>query len=258
MHWLQTLDIGLFRFANTTLSNPAFDAVMPFFSGNALFFPMATLAGLLLAWKGRARGVVCVLMLVLIVALGDGLVCLTIKEVVGRQRPFLVLPDVHLLVGQSNTGSMPASHAANWFAATMVAFVYYRRSVWFMLPVAGLVSFSRMYNGVHFPSDVLAGAVLGAGYAVAGVWALNTMWHWAGRKWFPLWWKKMPSLVEFQEDRPAGQNNGGGGEMGPEIARPAGTSPLDCHWLRLGYLWIGALLVARLAYVAGRTIELSE
>src|SRR6516162_4969936 len=118
MHWLQTLDTGLFRFVNHTLSNPFFDAVMPFFSDNALFFPCATLAGLLLAWKGRARGAVCVLMLVLIVALGDGLVCLTIKNAVGRQRPFLVLPDVHLLVGKGNSGSMPSSHAANWFAAT--------------------------------------------------------------------------------------------------------------------------------------------
>ena len=68
--------------------------------------------------------------------------------------------------------SMPSSHAANWFAATMILFVYYRRSLWFMLPGAMLVSFSRIYNGVHYPSDVLAGAILGAGYAAASVWTL--------------------------------------------------------------------------------------
>ena len=37
-----------------------------------------------------------------------------------------------------------------------------------MLPMALAVSFSRVYNGVHYPSDVLAGAILGAGYAAAG------------------------------------------------------------------------------------------
>src|SRR5262252_6543074 len=138
MHWLQSLDTSLFRFANSALSNPVFDVVMPFASGNSLFFPVAILAALFLAWKGRARGTICVLMLILIVSLGDGLVCLTIKNAVGRQRPFLVLPDVNLIVGKSGTGSMPSSHAANWFAATMVAYIYYRRSVWFMVPIACL------------------------------------------------------------------------------------------------------------------------
>ena len=91
---------------------------------------------------------------------------------------------------------MPSSHAANWFAATMILFIYYRRSVWFMLPGAILVGFSRIYNGVHYPSDVLAGAILGAGYAAASVWSLNALWQWAGRKWFPLWWEKFPSLLD--------------------------------------------------------------
>ena len=92
--------------------------------------------------------------------------------------------------------SMPSSHAANWFAATMILFIYYRRSLWFMLPGAILVSFSRIYNGVHYPSDVLAGAILGAGYAAASVWTLNSLWQWAGRNWFPLWWRNFPSLLD--------------------------------------------------------------
>ena len=55
----------------------------------------------------------------------------------------------------------------SWFAATMVAFLFYRRSVRFFLPVAVAVSYSRIYNAAHFPSDVLVGAILGAGYGVA-------------------------------------------------------------------------------------------
>src|SRR5262245_33856142 len=109
MDWLQSLDTGLFRLINLKMSNPVFDRVMPFLSGNALFWPVLTLAGLLLICKGRARGIVCVLMLSLIVSLGDGLICRTMKEAVGRERPFLVLPEVHCLLGKGRSGSMPSS-----------------------------------------------------------------------------------------------------------------------------------------------------
>ncbi len=83
MDWLKTLDGDLFRFINLRLINPVCDAVMPFASGNALFRPLLVLAGILLIWKGRARGLLCVLMLALILPLGDGLICNTIKHAVG-------------------------------------------------------------------------------------------------------------------------------------------------------------------------------
>ncbi len=194
--------------------------------------------------------------------------------------------------------SMPSSHAANWFAATMILFIYYRRSVWFMLPGAILVSFSRIYNGVHYPSDVLAGAILGAGYAAASVWSLNALWQWAGRNWFPLWWRKFPSLIDLSPRAEADEGeeshssvsssprpgahpaagarlssaaaartaNASGHALGtPGLKRPTapGDSRLpqatvDQHWLRLGYIWIAVLLLARLAYIASGTIQLSE
>src|SRR6516162_5890940 len=102
MHWLQTLDVGLFRFINGTLSNSIFDQIMPFVSGDERSFPLFRL-GLVLAaaWficKGGARGRVCLLMLLVAVAVGDGLVCNTIKHAVARPRPFLTLEGVHCLV----------------------------------------------------------------------------------------------------------------------------------------------------------------
>src|SRR5665811_2052985 len=95
MDWLQTLDGDLFRLINLRLINPVCDVVMPFASGNVLFRPLLLLAGLLLIWKGRARGVLCLLMLALIIPLGDGLIYNTIKHAVRRPRPFMVLPEVH-------------------------------------------------------------------------------------------------------------------------------------------------------------------
>jgi membrane-associated phospholipid phosphatase len=77
----------------------------------------------------------------------------------------------------------------------MVALIYYRKSLRFMLPAASLVSFSRVYNGVHYPSDVLAGAVIGAGNAAATLWVLESLWQWCGPKWFAAASRAMPSLL---------------------------------------------------------------
>ena len=269
MHWLQALDTSLFLFVNRSLANPVFDWLMPILSGNAFFFPAVFLLGVGLLWKGNARLRLCVLLLVLILPLGDSFICNTIKHAVARPRPFVTLPEARLFgrpgngyippqINESsvdmavNTGgrdSLPSSHAANWFAATMILFLFYRRSLWFMLPLALAVSFSRVYNGVHFPGDVLAGAILGAGYAAAGLTALQAAWQWAGKKWFPLWHAQLPSLLHPEAGRQDSESE-------PTLATRHPS--LDTHWLHLGYLVIFALLIVRWIYIASGTIDLEK
>ena len=250
MPWLEALDVSLFRFINGTLSNPLFDAVMPWLSGNRMFAPAILLLIVILIWRGRGKGVLFLLLLALAIGVTDGLVCNTLKHAVGRARPNLVLENVHLLVGSSTSGSMPSSHAANWFAATMVAFLFQRRSWRVMLPLALAVSLSRVCNGVHYPSDVLAGAILGAGSGFAVVFGLNAMWQFVGCKWFPLWHERLPSLVP-RERGPLPKSR-------PDLSPETRLRELDRHWLRAGYVLIIALTLARWGYVAGKTIELSE
>ena len=71
MHWLQTLDTSLFRFINGSLSNPLFDSVMPWVSGNRFFAPLVLLAAAVLVWRGRTQALICVLALATVVPLGD-------------------------------------------------------------------------------------------------------------------------------------------------------------------------------------------
>jgi 4-amino-4-deoxy-L-arabinose transferase-like glycosyltransferase/membrane-associated phospholipid phosphatase len=249
MHWLLSLDIGLFHFINRSLGNPLFDWLMPILSGSGVswFIPVAVALVIAILCFGNARARLCALLIFLVVALGDPLITNTVKHAVARPRPCITLPDVVERLGCTETGSMPSAHAANWFAVTMVAFLFYRRSAWFLLPMALAVSFSRVYNGVHYPSDVLAGAILGAGYAAAFALVTEMAWQYFGKKWFPLWHAKLPSLVpnlkiEKKEITPLAVHNS--------------QFTIDQHWLRLGYALIFVTLVAHWIYLASGTIDL--
>jgi len=242
--WLQSGDDALFRLINHTLRNGVLDALMPLASDTPGFVPVVILALVALIWKGGARGRICAAMLVLGLCAGDWVIADTIRHGVARLRPFYRFPDAHVLVGKSGSFSMPSSHALNWFLATIIVFIFYRKSIYYMLPLAVIVSFSRIYNGVHYPSDVLAGAVIGAGCGAAVVWSANALWQWAGRRWFPLWQARLPSLMQPAPRTPS------------SILRPP-SSP-DNQWLNLGYVLIALLLLVRLAYLAAGKIELSE
>ena len=277
MHWLQTLDTNLFLFVNQSLANPFFDWLMPVLSGgNGVkggFLLLAFAAGLALLWFGNRRSRLFVLLMVLIVATNDGLLCNTIKHAVARPRPFVTLPEarvfgnvgegyvppeinqygVDMAASKGSRNSMPSSHAANWFAATMVVFLFDRRSLWFMLPMALAVAFSRVYNGVHYPSDVLAGAILGAGYAAAAVIGLQAAWNWIGKKWFPSWHAQLPSLLnpEVRVQR----SEVGSQKPETETQNPAKS---EIEWFRLGCILIFAMLIGRWIYLASGAVELSQ
>ena len=254
MHWLQTIDTALFRFINGSLSNPFCDWLMPIMSGGdgvmRWFVPLAVVMVVGTLCFGSARARLCALMIFLVVALGDPLVINTIKHLVERPRPCMVLPGVVERLGCTTSGSMPSAHAANWSAMTMVLFLFYRRSLWFMLPLALTVSFSRVYNGVHYPSDVLAGMILGAGYAAAGVVAAQSIWNWAGRKWFPVWHARLPSLLKAEGRRQKAEPDAAKSEIGNRKS--------EIQWLRLGYILIFIMLMASWGYLASGTIQLSQ
>ena len=246
MSWLQSLDERLFKFINQSLSHWTLDLAMPWFAGNGLIMAVAILS-VLLVCKGGIRGVICVVLLLLALSLSDW-VCNVLKYVIARPRPFISLADANVLIGRGSSFAMPSSHAANWFAISMVALVYYRKSAWFMLPLAILMGFSRVYNGVHYPSDVVVGMFVGGGAAAALLCSFALLWRWAGQTWFPVWWRKMPSLLNPSLARKP--------EPGEE-ALPSRAPNLDSHFLHLGYVVILVVLFARLLYIASDAIELT-
>ena len=94
-----------------------------------------------------------------------------VKEAFDRPRPFETVPEADPLVGYTLGDSFPSGHAATSFAGAVVLALLVRRALPLLFALAAAVAFSRAYVGVHYPGDVLAGALLGTAWALAG-WAL--------------------------------------------------------------------------------------
>ena len=183
---LVAIDTVLFALLNTKLTHPVLDSVMPFVTEQENWYPV--LIGLWLAlviWGGR-RGRMAAMALVIAVALTDQISCSIIKPLVGRVRPCNALSPAQcrLLVGRSSAMSFPSAHAANSFAMATVASWRFSRFAPLFYLVAVAVAYSRVYVGVHYPLDSLAGAVLGALVGRLAIWLVVGL----RRRW-DRWWE---------------------------------------------------------------------
>ncbi len=95
------------------------------------------------------------------------LVATLLKAVFERPRPFEALAAADPLLGATVGASMPSGHAATAFAGAVVLSVLLRRAAPALFVLAAAIAFSRIYVGVHYPLDVLAGAALGAAFGGA-------------------------------------------------------------------------------------------
>lgn len=154
------IETKLFYLINKNCVNPLFDILMPFMSlmgeGDALF----VIAVMMLFFKNRdvkKAGIV----LLLGITVGYYFVHI-IKDVVARPRPFLALPDARVLyLLDEKSFSFPSGHAAAAFMAAVVLSKFFKR-YWIFFSIASLIAISRVYVGVHYVSDIAAGAIAGA------------------------------------------------------------------------------------------------
>lgn len=159
---LWTFDRLVFRVINSGMSQPMLDWLMPQVTSLRwwLLFFVLGIGWLLL--RGGNRGRWCVIMVALTVGVADLATNRVIKPLVGRVRPCHALPDCVLRIPCPEGPSFPSSHAVNMSALATVLTVCYRRWWWLWWCAALLVGYSRIYVGVHYPSDVLAGWCIGA------------------------------------------------------------------------------------------------
>ncbi len=168
-HFLYSIDVQIFYFINHTLANPVFDKFFPFITNFNNWIIVYVIFWFFLFIYGGRKGRIAAIGILLLITASDQLSSNLLKNLFERIRPNNVLPDVRLLVGATSSYSFPSSHAVNNFAiATFLAKIYPKYK-WMLFTIASLVAFSRPYVGVHYFSDILAGAVIGAflGYIFA-------------------------------------------------------------------------------------------
>lgn len=169
---IKDLDTQLFLFLNSK-HNSFFDPVM-FWVSNRYFWIPLYLLFFFLAWKQYGKKIWLVaLAAVLLIVLSDQISVHAFKNVFLRYRPCNNLDlcsQVHVNGGKGGMYGFISSHAANTFALAMFLSLLFRNRIRyftvFVFTWAVFVSYSRIYNGVHYPADVLVGAIVGMGIGI--------------------------------------------------------------------------------------------
>lgn len=173
MDALLTLDGQILLWIQEHVRNPILTAFFTRFTllGDHGLLWIAVCLLLLIFRRTRKGGIIVMFSL-----LGSLLVNnILLKNLIARTRPYEVIESLQLLIAPQWDYSFPSGHAGSAFAAAMAMFLSLPKK--FGIPaliVAALISFSRLYVGVHYPTDVLAGILTGVLIAVI-VWKISDM-----------------------------------------------------------------------------------
>lgn len=163
-------DKELFIRINDTWSNPFFDWIFPWWRYQHTWTPLYVLLLVYILYRFGWKAWPWILLAVAAPALGDLISSWGIKEWTGRIRPCNstdLKGIMHLRVGYCpQSGSFTSSHAVNHFAMGMFFYLtlkpYIKRWAWLFLFWAATICYGQVYVGVHYPGDVLGGAIVGS------------------------------------------------------------------------------------------------
>lgn len=169
------LDFAILNFIQAHMKNGFFDAVLPVLSSlvdhGIIWIILAVI--LVCFKKTRKTGLMMAVALTLGLLLVNGI----IKPIVGRPRPYTfdnaLIKEGDLLVKALQDGSFPSGHTLASFEASTVLMIRDKRFGIPALVFSIIVLFSRLYLYVHFPTDVITGAILGVIFGVLGVVIVN-------------------------------------------------------------------------------------
>ena len=164
MEFLYSIDLTVFYFFNHTISTGFLDKLFSIITDvNKWYIAYIILIGIAF-FKGGRRGKIAVLGLILLIVVTDQTGYRILNEFFERVRPCNTLTDAITPVGCAGGFSFPSNHALNNFAAAVFLLRLFPAYKWIFLIVATLISISRIYLGVHYPSDVIGGALIGVAF----------------------------------------------------------------------------------------------
>lgn len=159
LDFIQRLDVLLMLWLQNDVRCAVLNPIMIFFTtiGNVGAVWLALGAVFLCFKKYRRLGFHIIISIALFYVLND----LVIKQLVQRPRPFLAIEGLTVLVTKPASWSFPSGHACSSFAAAFVLTKTLKKKGSWSYLLAALIAVSRPYVGVHYVSDILAGAVVG-------------------------------------------------------------------------------------------------
>ena len=183
MNSLIGFDTWLLLHLNAGVANGFFDWLMPIVT-NLRYYRIPLGLGLAaLAIFGGGKGRSTVLLLLITVAITDQLASSILKPLVGRVRPCHVVEGVRIVTGCGNTLSFPSGHATSSMAVAIVLGLLYKRWLWPLVAFSVVISYSRIYIGVHYPLDILGGWILGGSLA----WGMTRLYRTTFRQHMERW-----------------------------------------------------------------------
>lgn len=162
---IPAFDAIVMEWVQTHAHNPVTDAVFPVVTklGEYGLIWIAAALVLLCFKKTRKTGGLVLMSMLLAFLCGE----LVLKNIVCRLRPCTLFPDFPMLIARPDSYSFPSGHSASSFAAAVMLTLRQKKWGWAALVPAALIAFSRVFLFVHYPTDVLAGALLGTLFAFA-------------------------------------------------------------------------------------------
>ncbi len=162
MEFLYSIDLTIFYFFNHTISTGFLDKFFSIITDVSNWYIAYLILAGITFFKGGRHGKITIVVLIILIVVTDQTGHKIFKEIFERIRPCNALPDVLTPIGCAGGFSFPSNHAFNNFAAAFFLFKLYPSYKWIFIITATLIALSRIYLGVHYPSDVIAGALIGA------------------------------------------------------------------------------------------------
>lgn len=165
---IRSFDFDILYEISTHLRGGISDTFWKFFSliGNAGAVWIVLAIALLCFRKTRRAGAAMLVALLIGVLIGN----VWLKEWIMRPRPFVTHPELTALLDPGDQWSFPSGHTLSSFAAATALCFFHRKSGALAYILAALIAFSRLYASVHYPTDVLAGVLLGILCGLVGAW----------------------------------------------------------------------------------------